>query len=45
MKDLTDRQKEVLAFISSFSENHSYPPTIREIAESFTSPSKAPMTM
>ncbi len=35
MKDLTDRQKEVLAYISSFSEEHSYPPTIREIAERF----------
>lgn len=35
MKDLTERQKEVLAFISSFSEDHSYPPTIREIAERF----------
>jgi repressor LexA len=35
MKDLTDRQKEVLVFISAFSDGHAYPPTIREIAERF----------
>ena len=35
MKDLTDRQKEVLAYISSFAGDHAYPPTIREIAERF----------
>jgi repressor LexA len=36
MKDLTKRQKEVLSFISGFIKAHSYPPTIREIAEHFT---------
>jgi repressor LexA len=36
MKTLTDRQKEVLDFISSYIEEHAYPPTIREIAESFS---------
>jgi repressor LexA len=36
MKDLTERQKEVLAFISAFISAHSYPPTIREIAERFS---------
>jgi repressor LexA len=35
MKTLTARQKEVLDFISSYLEAHAYPPTIREIAESF----------
>lgn len=35
MKDLTDRQKEVLNYISAFSEEHMYPPTIREIADWF----------
>jgi repressor LexA len=35
MKTLTARQKEVLDFISSFLDDHGYPPTIREIAESF----------
>jgi repressor LexA len=36
MKTLTARQKEVLDFISSFIEEHAYPPTIREIAERFS---------
>jgi repressor LexA len=36
MKDLTKRQKEVLSFISSYLSAHSYPPTIREIADHFT---------
>jgi repressor LexA len=35
MKELTERQKEVLAFITNHINVHSYPPTIREIAESF----------
>jgi repressor LexA len=35
MKTLTVRQKEVLDFISSYIEQHAYPPTIREIAERF----------
>jgi repressor LexA len=36
MKELTDRQKEVLSFISDYINKHSYPPTIREIAGYFT---------
>jgi repressor LexA len=35
MKDLTQRQKEVLSFIADYITAHSYPPTIREIAEHF----------
>jgi repressor LexA len=35
MKELTERQKEVLAFITEHINVHSYPPTIREIAEFF----------
>ncbi len=36
MKTLTARQQEVLDFISSYLDSHAYPPTIREIAESFS---------
>jgi len=36
MKTLTVRQKEVHDFISSYLDSHTYPPTIREIAESFS---------
>lgn len=35
MKELTERQKEVLSFIAEYVNIHSYPPTIREIAEYF----------
>lgn len=35
MKDLTDRQRQVLEFIASFSEENGYPPTVREIGENF----------
>jgi repressor LexA len=35
MKELTARQKEVLAFIKSYIGAHSYPPTIRELADHF----------
>jgi len=35
MKELTKRQKEVLSFIAAYIKNHSYPPTIREIADNF----------
>ena len=35
MKELTQRQKEVLSFIAEYINAHSYPPTIREIAEYF----------
>lgn len=36
MKKLTERQKEVLDFISGYRNIHNYPPTIREVAEFFT---------
>ena len=35
MKDLTARQREVLAFVRSFTERHGAPPTVREIGERF----------
>jgi repressor LexA len=35
MKELTARQKEVLSFIADYLRKHSYPPTIREIADHF----------
>ncbi|GHV93738.1 LexA repressor [Spirochaetia bacterium] len=35
MKELTERQKEVLSFVSGHINIHSFPPTIREIAEHF----------
>jgi len=36
MKELTERQKEVLSFITSYIKKHSYSPTVREIAEHFS---------
>ncbi|AEJ20682.1 transcriptional repressor LexA [Gracilinema caldarium] len=36
MKELTERQREVLSFISAFTKSHTYPPTIREIADHFS---------
>ncbi len=35
MRGITDRQKEVLNYISSYSEENSYPPTVRDISEHF----------
>ncbi|MBP5284221.1 MAG: HTH domain-containing protein [Treponema sp.] len=35
MKQITERQQEVLSFISVFTKNNSYPPTVREIGEHF----------
>jgi repressor LexA len=35
VKELTDRQREVLTFIIKFIGSHTYPPTIREIADHF----------
>jgi len=35
MKELTKRQKEVLTFIVDYIKKHSYPPTIRDIADHF----------
>jgi repressor LexA len=36
MKELTERQREVLSFISAYTKSHTYPPTIREIADHFS---------
>ncbi|MDR0586228.1 MAG: transcriptional repressor LexA [Treponema sp.] len=36
MKEPTQRQREVLAFISDYIRSHYYPPTIREVAEHFS---------
>jgi repressor LexA len=36
VKELTLRQKEVLSFIAGYIKEHSYPPTIREVAEFFS---------
>lgn len=35
MKQITERQQEVLDFISSFSKENNFPPTVREIGEHF----------
>ena len=35
MKEITDRQKQVLTFIADFAEENSYPPTVREISDHF----------
>ncbi len=36
MKELTERQREVLSFITGYITKHAYPPTIREIADNFS---------
>lgn len=36
MRELTDRQKEFLSFITGYIDEHFYPPTIREIASHFS---------
>lgn len=36
MRELTERQREVLSFITEYVDAHAYPPTIREIAEHFS---------
>lgn len=41
MKELTDRQKLVLSFIARFINEHSYPPTFRQIADNFNITTKA----
>ncbi len=35
MKQITERQQEVLNFISGFTKSNNYPPTVREIGEHF----------
>lgn len=41
MKNLTDRQYEILTFIVSYIESHKFPPTLREIANNFEFSAKA----
>ncbi|MBL7006947.1 MAG: transcriptional repressor LexA [Spirochaetia bacterium] len=41
MKGLTKRQKEVVEFIRDYIQEHSYPPSIRDIASSFSISVKA----
>jgi repressor LexA len=36
VKELTERQRQVLAFITEYIKAHTYPPTIREIADNFS---------
>lgn len=36
MRDITDRQREILTFITRYVSEHAYPPTIREVAEHFS---------
>ena len=36
MKEATERQKEVLGFIARYIHAHTYPPTIREVADYFS---------
>ena len=35
MKEITQRQKEILNFISDYQEENCFPPTVREIGEHF----------
>ncbi|MCL2806121.1 MAG: transcriptional repressor LexA [Treponema sp.] len=35
MRELTERQKQVLSFIAGYIKEHSYPPAIREVAAHF----------
>ena len=35
MRGISDRQKEVLTFISTYTEENSYPPTVRDISNHF----------
>ena len=35
MRGITDRQKEVLNYISAYTEENSYPPTVRDMSEHF----------
>ncbi len=36
MKQLTERQQEILAFLTGFIEKNAYPPTVRETAKAFS---------
>lgn len=41
MKELTERQQQILQFISDYTEENSFPPTVRETAEYFSVSLKA----
>src|SRR5213593_2932022 len=41
MRELTDKQREVLGFIRSFTARYTVPPTVREIGERFRVPPRA----
>lgn len=41
MKELTERQQQILQFISDYTEENSFPPTVRETAEHFSVSLKA----
>ena len=35
MKELTDKQKKILEFVTEYTKEHGYPPTVREIGSHF----------
>lgn len=35
MKELTDKQRRILEFLTEYTKNHGYPPTVREIGDHF----------
>ena len=35
MKELTDKQKKILEFVTEYTKDHGYPPTVREIGAHF----------
>ena len=41
MKELTEREQQILQFISDYTEENSFPPTVRETAEHFSVSLKA----
>ena len=41
MRELTERQQQILQFISDYTEENSFPPTVRETAEHFSVSLKA----
>ena len=41
MKELTERQQQILQFISDYTEENSFPPTVRETADHFSVSLKA----
>ena len=41
MKELTERQRQILQFVSDYTEENSFPPTVRETADHFSVSIKA----